>query len=395
MKIGIPKERRPHESRVSASPETVAKLIKNGSEVLIESGAGDKAGFSDDVYMAVGARIVEKTADVFAADVLFKVQPPLLKGEGDIDEVALLRKDQVLISLLNPLVMKDHMTAYQKAGVTSVALESVPRISRAQAMDVLSSQSNLAGYRAVLEAAHEFGRAFPMMMTAAGTIFPAKILVIGAGVAGLQAIATARRLGGVVSAFDVRPVAKEQVESLGATFIQVAADNTDAETSGGYAKEMDDAYKQKQTDLMHETIKTVDIVITTALIPGKPAPKLISKEMVKDMKPGSVIVDLAVEAGGNCALSKLGEVVVHHGVKIVGYPNLPGRLATDASLLFARNIYNLFDLLVDNDTGILNFNFSDEIIAGATWTHEGVLRHGVSSDKISKKDITPEKGAMS
>ncbi len=374
MKIGVPKELRPFEARVSASPETVGRLVKGGHKVCVEHNAGARSGFSDAMYEEIGASIYNNHSDVFDVDIVLKVQAPLMKGEGDVDEVVLLKKRQVLIAFLNPLVSKNHIAAYQKAGVTAIALESVPRISRAQSMDALSSQSNLAGYRAVLEAAQEFGRAFPMMMTAAGTILPSKILIVGAGVAGLQAIATARRLGGIVSAFDVRPAAKEQVESLGATFISVERDVENNETAGGYAKEMDTEYKKKQASLMHQTIQDMDVVITTALIPGKPAPELISQQMVADMAPGSVIVDLAIEEGGNCALSQLGKVVVHHDVKIIGYPNMPSRLPADASTLFARNVYNLFQLLANNSTNALNLDFKDEILSGATWTHEGLNR---------------------
>jgi NAD(P) transhydrogenase subunit alpha len=299
----------------------------------------------------------------------------MIASEGD-DELSALSSGQCLICSMNALNEPEFVGAMMKAGIAGFALELVPRITRAQSMDILSSQANLAGYRAVLDGVAAFGRAFPMMMTAAGTIPPARVLVMGAGVAGLQAIATARRLGAVVSATDVRPAAKEQVESLGGTFVAVEDEEfKQAETAGGYAKEMSDAYKAKQAALTAETIKKQDMVITTALIPGRPAPKLISEEMVKAMKPGAVIVDLAVEAGGNCDLSEFGKVVVKHGVTLVGHANLPGRLAESASNLFARNVLSFLGLLVDEETKGLKIDTEDEIVAGTLVTRDGKVVH--------------------
>ncbi|MGD9744060.1 MAG: Re/Si-specific NAD(P)(+) transhydrogenase subunit alpha [Geminicoccaceae bacterium] len=377
MKIGVLKERRPNEARVAVSPDTVKKLAGLGVGVVIESGAGAGANFTDEAYRQAGAEIAGDAASaVRDAAVVLKVQRPLGASDGGPDEVGLLKSGTVLIGILAPHAAKAEIADYAARSITAFAMEFMPRITRAQVMDVLSSQSNLAGYKAVVDAAAEFGRAFPMMMTAAGTIAPARVLVMGAGVAGLQAIATARRLGAIVSATDVRPAAKEQVESLGATFVAVQDEEfKQAETAGGYAKEMSDAYKQKQAALIAETIKKQDIVITTALIPGRPAPVLVSEEMVKSMKPGSVIVDLAVEQGGNCPLSELDKVVVKHGVKLVGHANLAGRLAADASALYARNLLAFVTLLVDKETKELKINWDDEIVKGTLLTREGKVVH--------------------
>jgi len=377
MKIGVLKERRPNEARVAVSPDTVKKLAGLGVGVVIESGAGAGANFTDEAYRQAGAEIAgDAGSAVRDAAVVLKVQRPLGASDGGPDEVGLLKSGTVLIGILAPHAAKAEIADYAARGITAFAMEFMPRITRAQVMDVLSSQSNLAGYKAVVDAAAEFGRAFPMMMTAAGTIAPARVLVMGAGVAGLQAIATARRLGAIVSATDVRPAAKEQVESLGATFVAVQDEEfKQAETAGGYAKEMSDAYKQKQAALIAETIKKQDIVITTALIPGRPAPVLVSEEMVKSMKPGSVIVDLAVEQGGNCPLSELDKVVVKHGVKLVGHANLAGRLAADASALYARNLLAFVTLLVDKETKELKINWDDEIVKGTLLTREGKVVH--------------------
>ena len=340
MKIGIPRERRPNEARVAVSPDTVKKLIALGAEVVVEAGAGLSSAVPDDAYAAAGARIAhDEAAALGDADIVLKVQRPLTSGEGGPDELALMKSGAVLIGILAPYAAREQLADYAGRNVTAFAMELLPRITRAQSMDVLSSQANLAGYRAVLDAAAEFGRAFPMMMTAAGTIAAARVLVMGAGVAGLQAIATARRLGAVVSATDVRPAAKEQVESLGATFVAVEEEEFEqAETAGGYAQEMGDAYKAKQAALIAETIKKQDVVITTALIPGRRAPVLVTEEMVKTMKPGSVIVDLAVEQGGNCPLPSPARSSMKHGVTIVGHVNMPSRIAVDASPLYARNL---------------------------------------------------------
>jgi NAD(P) transhydrogenase subunit alpha len=375
MLVAIPKERRPHEGRVAASPDTVKKLVGLGFEVMVEKGAGDKAFLLDQDYKDAGAQIVrdEKTA-LKDADVVLKVQAPFTAGEDGSDELSLMKKGSLLIGLLSPFASRKRVDAYAKAGVDAFALELLPRITRAQTMDVLSSQSNLAGYRAVIDAAAEFGRAFPMMMTAAGTIAPARVCVFGAGVAGLQAIATARRLGAIVCAFDVRPAAKEQVESLGATFMEVKAEEAEsAETAGGYAREMGEDYKRKQAELVLETLKKQDVAICTALIPGKPAPLLITKEMVAAMKPGSVIIDLAVEQGGNCELSEPGKVVAKHGVKLVGHFNVPGRLARDASSLYARNLLSFLTPLVDTESKTLKIDEEDEIIKSTRLTRGGAV----------------------
>lgn len=371
MKLGIPKETAANETRVAASPDTVKRLTTLGFEVTIETGAGDGACISDNEFETAGAKIAATARDAVGdADVVFKVARPTA------DEVGLMKKGAVLAAILSPLADKAFAATYAQAGVDAFAMEFMPRITRAQSMDVLSSQSNLAGYKAVIDAAAEFGRAMPMMMTAAGTVAPARVLIMGVGVAGLQAIATAKRLGAIVSATDVRPATKEQVESLGGTFVMVESEETaDAETSGGYAKEMSDDYKKAQAALIAETIKKQDIVICTALIPGRAAPVLITEDMVKSMKPGSIIVDLAVEQGGNCPLSKPGEIVTVHGVKILGHANVPGRLATDASQLYARNLFNFIEPHVDGESGELKIDWEDEIITGTALTRDGAVVH--------------------
>ena len=375
MKIAIPKERRAHESRVAASPETVKKLVALGAEVAVEKGAGAGASFSDQAYKDAGADVAKDAEAAMAgAAVVLKVQRPIVGGKDD--ELKGYAAGTLLIANLDPYRERADMDALAKAGVTAFAMELVPRITRAQSMDVLSSQANLAGYKAVLDAAAEYGRAIPMMMTAAGRINPANVLVMGAGVAGLQAIATARRLGAVVFATDVRPASKEQVQSLGAKFVAVEDEEfKQAETAGGYAKEMSEAYKKKQADLIAETIKKQDIVITTAAIPGRPAPRLIPEAVVKTIKPGAVIVDLAVETGGNCELSQPGKVVTKHGVRIVGHINVPGRLAEDASALYARNVLNLLQLVIDKETKALKIDWDDEIIKGLCVTRDGAIVH--------------------
>ena len=377
MRIAIVKETRPGECRVAASPETVKKLTDMGLEVVVQAGAGDASSFVDDDFETAGALIARDfKATVSKADLVLKVQKPGLKGEKGVDdELKHLPKGAALVAMLSPLNDQDQLEAYNKQGVSSFSMDMIPRITRAQSMDVLSSQSNLGGYRAVVEAAIEYGRAFPMMMTAAGTVPPAKVLVLGAGVAGLQAIATAKRLGAVVSAFDVRPAVKEQVESLGASFVEVEQPNEDAETAGGYAKEMSEDYKKKQAEKIRETLAKSDIAITTALIPGRPAPMLIPEYMVEDMKPGSIIVDMAVEMGGNCEVSKIDEVVNHRGVKVIGHRNIPSRIPQDASRLYARNILNFLELIIDKDSKTLKWDGEDEIIKGTLLTHEGQTVH--------------------
>ena len=377
MKIAIPKERRDGELRCAASPDTVKRLRALGLDVIVETGAGAGASIPDQTFADAGATIApDEAAALREADIVLKVQRPLEPGEGDEDEVSLMREGAVLIGLLQPYQQRDQVEAYARRGLAAFAMELVPRISRAQSMDALSSQSNLAGYRAVIDAAAEFGRAFPMMMTAAGTVAPARVFVMGAGVAGLQAIATARRLGAVASATDVRLAAKEQVESLGASFVMVESEELkQAETAGGYARELSDDFKKMQAALVAETIKKQDIVITTALMPGRPAPRLVSADMVKSMKPGSVIVDLAVEAGGNCELSEPGKVAVAHGVKIIGHLNMPSRIAVDAGALYAKNLLNLLALLVDKKDGSLKIDPGDEIVKGALLTQGGRVIH--------------------
>jgi NAD(P) transhydrogenase subunit alpha len=374
MKVAVVKERRAFEHRVAASPDTVKRMVGMGLQVVVEGGAGEGAWFSDAAFAEAGASIAADEATALAdADIVLKVQRPLIGGEGGIDELALLRRGAVLIGLLQPAQNPADVEAYAGAGIAAFAMELAPRITRAQAMDVLSSQANLAGYKAVVDAAAEFGRAFPMMMTAAGTIKAARILVMGAGVAGLQAIATGRRLGAIVSATDVRAAAKEQVESLGATFITVdeAAART-AETAAGYAREMGEDYQQRQRDRITEALKRTDIVICTALIPGRKAPVLLTSAMVAELAAGSVIVDLAVEAGGNVEGSRPEETVLTpNGVKIIGPVNMPSRIAADASQLYARNLLSFLALLVKDEE--LKIDTADEIIKATLLTENGAV----------------------
>jgi NAD(P) transhydrogenase subunit alpha len=371
MKLAVPRETAPGETRVAATPESVKKFKGLGLDVTVETGAGAHARIADSDYAAAGATIAaDARAALSDADIVLKVRGP------SAAESALLKKGAVVAAMLAPHTEKAAIATLAGQGATAFAMEFLPRISRAQAMDVLSSQSNLAGYKAVIDAAAAFGRAMPMMMTAAGTIAPARVLVMGVGVAGLQAIATAKRLGAIVSATDVRPATKEQVESLGGTFVAVMDEEfKNAQTAGGYAKEMSAEYQAKQAALIADTIKKQDIIITTALIPGRKAPVLVSEEMIKTMKPGSVIVDLAAEAGGNTPLTKAGEVVEVHGVTIMGYSNLPGRLAVDASSLYARNLFNFVSLFVDKKTGALAIDWNDEIVKGALVAKDGELVH--------------------
>lgn len=362
MHIGIPVEIRGGETRVAATPETVKKFAAKGvHKVLVQSGAGAGASIPDSAYQEAGAVIVTNVAELYAqSEIVLKVRGP------EPAELAMMRKDVVLLGLLLPH-QKDGIEALAQHGLTAFAMERLPRISRAQNMDVLSSQANIAGYKAVIMAADVYQRFFPMLMTAAGTVKAARVLILGAGVAGLQAIATAKRLGAVVEAFDVRPVAKEQVESLGAKFVEVPLSDEEkakAETAGGYATEMSDDYKRRQGELVHERAIAADIIITTALIPGRPAPVLIKEETVQAMKPGSVIVDMAVEAGGNCPLSELNKTVVKHGVHLIGIANIPGLVAADSSTLYARNLMNFLNLMLDPESGELKIDRGDEIIAG-------------------------------
>ena len=351
MQISALKENFNNENRVALTPDTIKLFQRLGLEVLIEDGAGNNSGYPNDLYEANGAKIASRD-QCLKANICLCVKIP---NDNDLQQ---LNENTVLIGILNPYENKKYFNTLNEKKIISCCMELIPRISRAQSMDVLSSQANLAGYRSVIDAAEQFGKAFPMMMTAAGRVNPAKVMVLGVGVAGLQAIATAKRLGAVVSATDVRSATKEQVESLGGKFIMVEdEESSNAETEGGYAKEMSEEYKQKQAKLIAETIAKQDIVICTALIPGKKAPVLISQEMVESMASGSVVVDLAVEAGGNCPLSKEGEVVDHGGVKIVGYANVPGRVAKDASALYAKNIFNFLSLIINKDDKKINFNY--------------------------------------
>jgi NAD(P) transhydrogenase subunit alpha len=385
MKVAIVKERRAFERRVAASPDTVKRMAGMNLEVVVESGAGEGAWFSDAAFSEAGASIaVDEATALGDADIVLKVQRPLIGGEASIDELALLKRGAALIGLLQPAQNPGEAEAYANAGIAAFAMELVPRITRAQAMDVLSSQANLAGYKAVVDAAAEFGRAFPMMMTAAGTIKAARLLVMGAGVSGLQAIATGRRLGAIVSATDVRAAAKEQVESLGATFITVdeAASRT-AETAGGYAREMGEDYQRRQRERITGALKRTDIVICTALIPGRKAPVLLTSAMVAELTPGSVIVDLAVEAGGNVEGSRPEETVLTpNGVKIIGPANMPSRIAADASQLYGRNLLSFLSLLVDKDKG-LKIDTADEIIKATLLTQNGAVVNPLYSASVA------------
>jgi NAD(P) transhydrogenase subunit alpha len=368
MKIAICAEADSTESRVAGTPETVKKMAALGAEVLVEPGAGVKSGILDADYEAAGA-VISRDA-VREADIVLKVRRP------NEMEMSAYKQGALVIAIMDPYGHEAALQALARANVIAFAMELMPRITRAQSMDVLSSQANLAGYRAVIDGAAVYGRALPMMMTAAGTVPAAKVFVMGAGVAGLQAIATARRLGAIVTATDVRPAAKEQVESLGAKFVAVMDDEfKQAETAGGYAKEMSKEYQAKQAALVADHIKKQDMVITTALIPGRPAPKLVTADMVHSMKPGSVVVDLAVERGGNCELAKPDEIVDADGVKIIGYVNVPGRLAASASALYAKNIYTFLEVLIDKKTKTINVNWDDEIVKATALTRDGAVVH--------------------
>jgi NAD(P) transhydrogenase subunit alpha len=372
MRIAVPAETDPTEARVAATPETVKKFLGLGAEVAVETGAGVKSAIRDADYAAAGATIAADAASAIAgADIILRVRRPTAA------ELEGAKPGAAVIAIMDPYGHLDALRVLAAAGVDAFAMELMPRITRAQVMDVLSSQANLAGYRAVIDAAAEFGRAMPMMMTAAGTVPAAKVFIMGVGVAGLQAIATARRLGAIVTATDVRPVTKEQVESLGAKFIAVEDEEfKQAETAGGYAKEMSAEYQEKQKALTASHIAKQDIVITTALIPGRPAPVLITEPMVAAMRPGSVIVDLAVERGGNCALSKPGETfLTENGVKIVGHLNVAGRLAATASSLYAKNLFAFVEILVDKANKTLAINWDDEIVKATLLTKDGALVH--------------------
>ncbi len=378
MLIAVPAETQIREKRVAATPDSVGRFIAAGCDVVVQRGAGIAASFTDAAYEAKGATLTDGFAAACAgADLVLKVRAL------NEDEMGAVKKGSAVASLVTPF-SNPLLQQYADAGLTYFCMEMVPRISRAQSMDVLSSQANIAGYKSVLLAMEHYQRFFPMLMTAAGTVQPAKVLVMGAGVAGLQAIATARRMGANVESFDVRAAAKEQVESLGAKFVEVVAD-ADAEDAGGYAKEMDEDYKRRQSELIAKHAAKADIIITTALIPGRPAPVLITEEIVRSMQPGSVIVDMAVEMGGNCPISELDQVVEKHGVTLVGVVNIPALMATDASSLYARNLVNFITPMLDQESGGLNLNMEDEVIEGSLICSAGeflkpqLLNQGVSA----------------
>jgi len=370
MKIGVPREIIANETRVALVPDHVAQLKKKGIEVLVETGAGVTSSFLDEAYQKAGATIVTDTATLFAqSDVVCKVQRPLRNEAVGKHEIEMLHPGSVLLTFFQPLVNHDLVKMLVDAQVTSFSMDAIPRTTRAQSMDALSSMSTVAGYKAVLIGANAMGKFFPMFMTAAGTVPPAKVLVLGAGVAGLQAIATARRLGAVVEAFDVRPAVKEQVQSLGAKFIELELEES-TETQGGYATQLSEEAHKREVELIHKHVRDADVVITTALIPGKPTPVLITEEMVRDMKPGSVIVDLASENGGNCELTEAGCDFLRHNVRIVGPLNVPSLMPVHASQLYSKNILNFLGLITSIE-GALNLNFDDDIVAGTCITHEG------------------------
>ena len=376
--VFIAKESDSLESRVAASPETVKKMTALGLDVVVQKGAGEKSRISDEDFTAAGARTAT-AAEAKKADVVLRVRRP---SEAEIKS---LKSGAIVLAQMDPYGNEKALAQLAKAGITSFAMELMPRITRAQSMDVLSSQANQAGYQAVIEAAQIFDRAMPMMMTAAGTVPAAKVFVMGAGVAGLQAIATARRLGASVSATDVRPAAKEQVASLGAKFIAVEDDEFKAaETAGGYAKEMSKEYQAKQAALVADHISKQDIVITTALIPGRPAPKLISRDMLKSMRLGSVAVDLAVERGGNIEGSKAGEIVTVDGVTVIGLLNMPGRIAASASLLYAKNLLTFLETMIDKETKSVSVNLEDELVKATALTHGGAVIHPAFGGETSK-----------
>ena len=366
LQIAIPKESAAHENRVALSPVATSQLIKNEHKVLIEKGAGEASNFLDQDYTDAGATIAKNRKDLFSqADLVLAVQTP------SDDDLSLMKKGSTLICFLWALQHPELVKKLISLGITALGMDAIPRISRAQNMDALSSMSSIAGYKSALMAASELDKYFPMMMTAAGTIPPSKALIMGAGVAGLQAIATCRKLGAVVEAYDVRPAVKEQVESLGANFVEVPLEEVSTETKGGYAKELSNDAQERQRQIMHERVKKSDVVITTALVPGKPAPLLITEEMVADMQAGSVIIDLAAENGGNCALTEAGKTIIKHGVKIVGPINIPSQLSSHASLLYAKNMLALLKLLIKD--GELEFDMDDEIILNTTITKDGEI----------------------
>ena len=378
MNVVIPKETSDNETRVSATPGSIKELVKAGLTVMVETKAGIKSHISDTDYKNAGASIIESKEELFSkADIVLKVLPPTL------DQIVLLQPKSIVISFCQTTRDIDTVKALKEQSVTGFSMHLIPRTTLAQKMDALSSQANIAGYKAVLIAASKLGVYMPLLMTAAGTIRPAKVLVLGAGVAGLQAIATAKRLGAQVEAFDVRPIVKEQVESLGAKFIEVDSSNDDEGVGdGGYAKETSEEYKNRQQKLIHDHISRSDVVVTTALIPGKPAPKLIPESMVNSMKPGSIIMDLASENGGNCELTKKDEIITHNGVTIDGSSNIPGSMPVHASELYAKNITAFLTYMIED--GELKLNLDDEIISGSMYTHLGEITHEPTQEAIKR-----------
>ncbi len=392
MKVGVPKEIILNETRVAAVPDTVSRMTKGGMEVLVEAGAGAESLIKDEEYIKAGARIVSNAEELFGtSDVILKVQKPAMNDKAKKHEVDMMKEGAILVTFVQPYANLEVVVKLAERKITAFSMDAVPRISRAQMMDALSSMSTCAGYKAVLMAANSLRKFMPMLSTAAGTVYPAKTVIIGAGVAGLQAIATAKRLGSVVVAFDTRPAVGEQIKSLGGEFVPLNVDHSQAEDAGGYAKEMSaDFYKEEQ-EIVRKQTRDADIVISTALVPGKPAPTLITEEMVKEMKPGSVIVDLVVEQGGNCALSEAGKAVVKHDVTILGTLNLPGMLPVHASQLYAKNILNFLNLLAP-DKKEIKLDMNDEIIKGSMITHNGEITHPGVKEAVKKNNISYPSG---
>lgn len=388
MQIAVPREIAPGETRVALTPDVVPLLIRAGHQVLVERGAGDRAGFQDESYAAAGAQLVDDPAKLYAAaEMVLKIQRPVTAASGERDELAQLHEGVVLIGLLQPGGDPEFFRRLAARRITACAMELVPRTTRAQMMDVLSSQSTVAGYKAVLIAANALQKFFPMLMTAAGTVKPARVLVIGAGVAGLQAIATARRIGAVVEAFDTRPVVKEQVQSLGATFVELGVGAESAQDAGGYAKELSEEHILREKQLIHERAIQADVIITTALVPGRRAPVLVTAATVAAMRPGSVIVDLAGEQGGNCELTVPGETVVQNGVKIIAPLHISSELSFHASQMYAKNVSALVALMAPK--GALELNFNDDIIAAVCMTADGEIRHAPTRERLSVAATAP------
>ncbi len=395
MKVGIPKEIILNETRVSAVPDSVARMTKGGMEVLVESGAGDASYIKDEEYVKAGAKIVSGVEELLSsADVILKVQKPTLNDKAKKHEVDMMKEGAILVTFIQPYANPEVVVKLAERKITAFSMDLVPRISRAQMMDALSSMSTCAGYKAVLLAADNLKKFMPMLSTAAGTVYPAKTVIIGAGVAGLMAIATAKRLGSIVVAFDTRPAVGEQIKSLGGEFVPLNVDHSQAEDAGGYAKEMSVEFYKQEQEIIRKQTKDADIVISTALVPGKPAPTLITEEMVKEMKGGSVIVDLVVEQGGNCVLSEAGKVVVKNGVTIIGTVNLPGTLPVHASQLYAKNVLNFLNLLAP-DKKEIKLDMDDEIIKGSMVTHNGEITNPGVREAVKKANISYPSGGSS